>query len=54
MLWEVVQPWKDDLPHAVNYQFQTGLPAAVNVDPSLHPVLVRTGKGDFYDGVPFR
>jgi hypothetical protein len=54
MRWEVVQPWKDDLPHAVNYQFQTGLPAAVNVDPSLHPVLVRTGKGDFHDGVPFR
>ena len=26
----------------------------MNVDPSLHPVLVRTGKGDFYDGVPFR
>ena len=54
MRWEVVQPWKDDLQHAVNFQFRTGLPDAVNVDPSLHPVLVRTGQGDFYDGVPFR
>jgi len=26
----------------------------VNVDPSLHPVYVRTGSGDFYDGVDFR
>jgi hypothetical protein len=54
MRWEVVQPWKDSLQNAVNFQFKTGLPAAVNVDPSLHPVLVRTGSGDFYDGVPFR
>jgi len=54
MRWEAVQPWKDTLQHAVNFQFRTGLPAAVNVDPSLHPVYVRTGSGGFYDGVDFR
>jgi hypothetical protein len=54
MRWEVVQPWKDGLQNSVNYQFKTGLPAAVNVDPSLHPVYVRTGTGDFYQGLDFR
>ena len=54
MRWEAVQPWKDSLQNEVNYHFRTGLPSAVNVDPSLHPVYVRTGKGDFYDGLDFR
>jgi hypothetical protein len=54
MRWEVVQPWKDSLQNSVNFQFKTGLPAAVNVDPSLHPVYVRTGTGNFYDGLDFR
>src|SRR5262249_22167689 len=54
MRWEMVQPWKDSLQNEVNYQFKTGLPAAVNVDQSLHPVYVRTGKGDFYQGLDFR
>ena len=53
MRWEMVQPWKDSLQHEVNYYFPTSLPSAVNVDPSLHPVLVRTGSGDFYEGVDF-
>jgi len=52
--WEVVQPWKDSLQNEVNYQFQTGLPSVVNVDPSLHPVYVRAGQGDFYQGLDFR
>jgi hypothetical protein len=52
--WEAVQPWKDSLQNEVNYQFKTGLPAAVNVDPSLHPVYVRVGQGDFYQGLDFR
>src|SRR5216684_3611661 len=54
MRWEVVQPWKDSLQNSVNYQFKSGLPAAVNVDPSLHPVFVRTGRGNFYEGLDFR
>jgi hypothetical protein len=54
MRWEMVQPWKDSLKNEVNYQFKTGLPSAVNVPMDLHPVLVRTGIGDFYEGVPFR
>jgi hypothetical protein len=54
MRWEAVQPWKDDLQNEVNYQFRTGLPSAVNVDPGLHPVFVRAGIGDFYDGLVFR
>src|SRR5215472_1715454 len=54
MRWEAVQPWKDSLQHAVNFQFRTSLPFAVNVDPNLHPVYVRTGRGDFYERVDFR
>ena len=54
MRWEMVQPWKDDLQHEVNYQFKIPLPSVVNVDPSLHPVLVRAGTGDFYEGQDFR
>jgi carboxypeptidase family protein len=54
MRWEAVQPWKDSLQNEVNFQFRTGLPSAVNVDPSLHPVFVRAGTGDFYEGLKFR
>jgi hypothetical protein len=54
MRWEAVQPWKDSLQNEVNFQFKTSLPSTVNVDPSLHPVYVRTGTGNFYDGVDFR
>src|SRR5712691_3369401 len=54
MRWEAVQPWKDSLQNEVNYQFRTPLPSAVNVDASLHPVYVRAGKGDFYQGLDFQ
>src|SRR3712207_7136817 len=34
---------------------RTPLPNIANVpDMNLHPVLVRTGKGDFYEGLDFR
>ena len=52
--WEAVQPWKDSLQNEVNYQFKTSLPNVPNVDKSLHPVYVRTGSGDFYEGLDFR
>ncbi len=52
--WELVQPWLDVSGNMVNFQFKTALPSTANVNPSLHPVYVRTGKGDFYDGVNFR
>ena len=37
-----------------NFQFKGPLPFSANVDPSLYPVYVRPGSGDFYDGVNFR
>ena len=38
-----------------NIQLRQALPDIANVpDQSLHPVLVRTGNGDFYDGLAFR
>lgn len=52
--WEMVQPWKDTLQNNVNFQFRGPLPATPNVDQSLHPVYVRPGSGDFYEGVNFR
>ncbi len=53
--YELIQPYKDDYGNAINVQLRQDLPAVANVaDPSLHPVLVRAGKGDFYDGVNFR
>ena len=53
--WELAQPMLDTSGHAVNIQMNGPLPNVANVqDLSKHPVYVRTGKGDFYDGVNFR
>jgi Carboxypeptidase regulatory-like domain/TonB-dependent Receptor Plug Domain/TonB dependent receptor len=52
--YEVVQPWKDYLGNEVNFQFQQPLPLAANVPANQHPVYVRTGSGNFYDGLNFR
>src|SRR2546425_310629 len=53
--YELVQPCKDDLGNEINVQIRQPLPYTTNVaDPNLHPVLVRAGKGDFYDNVNFR
>src|SRR5262245_61518830 len=53
--YEMVQPYKDDLGNEINIQLREALPYTANVgDPNLHPVLVRAGKGDFYDNVNFR
>lgn len=53
--WEVAQPLLDVSRHAVNVQLRQPLPNYAN-EPNLnkHPVYVRTGTGNFYDGVDFR
>ena len=53
--WEVAQPLLDVSGHAVNVQLRQPLPSYGNEpDQSKHPVYVRTGSGNFYDGVDFR
>jgi hypothetical protein len=53
--WEFAQPYLDKFGNEPNIQLQQPLPDVANVqDRSLHPVLVRTGMGDYYDGLSFR
>ncbi|MDP2998404.1 MAG: TonB-dependent receptor [Bryobacterales bacterium] len=53
--WEVAQPMFDALGKEPNVQINMPLPNVANVqDQSKHPVYVRTGSGDFYDGIAFR
>ncbi|HYP13826.1 MAG TPA: TonB-dependent receptor, partial [Bryobacteraceae bacterium] len=53
--WEVYQPLLDKLGLQPNFQLRQPLPSYANEpDPSKHPVLVRTGEGDFYEGLAFR
>jgi hypothetical protein len=53
--WEVAQPMIDPSGHEVGVQLNAPLANIANVpDMSLHPVYVRTGSGDFYDGLAFR
>src|SRR6185503_14975822 len=53
--WEVAQPMLDASGRGVNIQTNESLPSVATVaDMSKHPVYVRTGKGDFYEGVDFR
>jgi len=53
--WEFAQPFLDKFGNEPNIQLQQPLPDFANVqDRSLHPVLVRTGNGDFYDGLSFQ
>ncbi len=53
--WEVAQPMWDKLGREPNVQLKQALPNVANVqDPNLHPVYVRTGTGDFYEGINFR
>lgn len=53
--WEVAQPLLDQAGLEPNVQLQQPLPNQANVpDLSKHPVFVRTGSGDFYDGINFR
>ncbi len=53
--WEVAQPLRDDYGFQPNVQLNQPLPNVANVqDLSKHPVYVRTGQGDFYEGTAFR
>ncbi|MDQ2945994.1 MAG: carboxypeptidase-like regulatory domain-containing protein [Acidobacteriota bacterium] len=53
--WEVAQPMFDASGREVNVQLNDSLASVPNVgDLSKHPVYVRTGTGDFYEGVNFR
>jgi len=53
--WEVAQPMFDASGREVNVQLNDSLPSIANVpDMSKHPVYVRAGSGDFYQGIDFR
>ncbi|MGI8989483.1 MAG: TonB-dependent receptor domain-containing protein [Bryobacteraceae bacterium] len=53
--WEVAQPLLDKSGFEPNVQLNQPLPNVANVqDLSKHPVYVRTGTGNFYDGTAFR
>ena len=54
--WEVPQPLLDVSGHSVNVQLNyNGIPPVAGLpNQSQHPVYVRTGSGDFYDGVNSR
>ncbi|MSV30309.1 MAG: carboxypeptidase regulatory-like domain-containing protein [Bryobacterales bacterium] len=53
--WEVAQPLWDKFGNEVNFQIRQPLSKIPN-DPNVdrHPVYVRSGTGDFYDGIDFR
>jgi hypothetical protein len=53
--WEVAQPMLDASGNEVGVQLNAPLASVGNVaDMSQHPVYVRAGSGDFYDGLAFR
>jgi len=54
--YEFTQPWKDRAEKYVNIYFPAGYFLGIKnvADISKHPVMVRQGKGDFYEGIPFR
>jgi hypothetical protein len=53
--WEVAQPMFDALGRMPNVQLNSFVPNEANVqDMSKHPVYVRSGSGDFYEGIAFR
>jgi hypothetical protein len=54
--WEVAQPLLDVSGHSVNVQLNyNGIPSVADLpNMNQHPVYVRTGSGDFYEGINFR
>lgn len=53
--YELAPPFLDKFGLEPNYDIRQALPSIAN-DPNTnaHPVLVRTGRGDFYEGLAFR
>ncbi|MBK5294780.1 MAG: carboxypeptidase regulatory-like domain-containing protein [Acidobacteriia bacterium] len=53
--YELAQPLLDNFGLLPNFQLKQSLPSIAN-DPNVnnHPVFVRTGSGDFYEGLAFR
>jgi hypothetical protein len=52
--WELAQPLLDKSGHEVNVDLNQPLPAQADVpNLALHPAYVRTGSGNFYDGINF-
>jgi hypothetical protein len=53
--WEVAQPLLDASGNEVTVHLNSGLSPTANVqDMSKHPVYLRAGNGDFYEGLDFR
>lgn len=52
--WEVAQPLLDKAGNEVSFQRRQALPYGPEPNQNLHPVYVRAGSGDFYDGIDFR
>ncbi len=53
--YELAQPLEDKFGFEPNFDLKQPLPGIANEpDPAKHPVLVRTGTGNFYDGIDFR
>ncbi len=53
--WEVIPPFVDKSQHEISVDVRHIVFNQANVpDQSLHPVTVRTGQGDFYEGIGFR
>lgn len=52
--YELAQPLLDKFGLQPNFQLREALPPGNQPDASKHPVLVRTGNGDFYENLAFR
>jgi hypothetical protein len=53
--WELAEPLLDKFGNEVSFQIRQPLPYYANEpNANLHPVYVRSGSGNFYDGVDFR
>jgi hypothetical protein len=52
--YEFVPPWSDKGSSLMNVQIPLNVAVANVSDPKLHPVFVREGTGDFYQGMPIR